>query len=151
NYVAQTRVGVDDHEAFFREMLGEIDEPTQVDSLGRTEQVQRALDPALSQRLRTQARQSGVSAASLMHLAWAQVLGKVSGREQVVFGTVMLGRLQGGEGAERAMGVFINTLPLRVDLGQHSVRDALRATHTRLTHLLSHEQAPLALAQRCSG
>ncbi|NGF19719.1 hypothetical protein, partial [Morganella morganii] len=59
NYVAQTRVGVDDHEAFFREMLGEIDEPTQVDSLGRTEQVQRALDPALSQRLRTQARQSG--------------------------------------------------------------------------------------------
>ncbi|MCD7041283.1 amino acid adenylation domain-containing protein [Pseudomonas sp. MAFF 311096] len=151
NYVAQTRLGVDDHEAFFREMLGEIDEPTQVDSLGRTEQVQRALDPALSQRLRTQARQSGVSAASLMHLAWAQVLGKVSGREQVVFGTVMLGRLQGGEGAERAMGVFINTLPLRVDLGQHSVRDALRATHTRLTHLLSHEQAPLALAQRCSG
>ncbi|MGK9546176.1 condensation domain-containing protein, partial [Salmonella enterica subsp. enterica] len=88
--------------------------------------------PQLSLRLRTQARQAGVSAASLMHLAWAQVLGKVSGREQVVFGTVMLGRLQGGEGAERAMGVFINTLPLRVDLGERAVRTALRATHARL-------------------
>ena len=151
NYVAQTRLGVEDHETFFREMLGEIDEPTQVDNLGSHELVEQAFDPALSQRLRTQARQSGVSAASLMHLAWAQVLGKVSGREQVVFGSVMLGRLQGGEGAERAMGVFINTLPLRVDLGDQSVREALRATHARLTQLLSHEHAPLALAQRCSG
>ncbi|OPA89014.1 non-ribosomal peptide synthetase, partial [Pseudomonas fluorescens] len=151
NYVAQTRLGLEDHEAFFREMLGEIDEPTQVEGLGAADTVQLALDPQLSQCLRTQARQSGVSAASLMHLAWAQVLGKVSGREQVVFGTVMLGRLQGGEGAERAMGVFINTLPLRVDLGHHSVRDALRATHARLTQLLSHEHAPLALAQRCSA
>nr|WP_283099539.1 non-ribosomal peptide synthetase [Pseudomonas sp. MWU15-20650] len=151
NYVAQVCLGSDDHEGFFREMLGEIDEPTEAQALGADEQVHRALALALSQRLRIQARQAGVSAASLMHLAWAQVLGKVSGREQVVFGTVMLGRLQGGEGAERAMGVFINTLPLRVDLGEHSVRTALRATHARLTQLLSHEHAPLALAQRCSG
>ncbi len=151
NYVAQTRLGVDDHEAFFREMLGEIDAPTEVEHLGAAEKAQRAVEPQLSQRLRAQARQAGVSAASLLHVAWAHVLGKVSGREQVVFGTVLLGRLQGGEGAERAMGVFINTLPLRVDLGQHSVHTTLRATHARLTQLLSHEHAPLALAQRCSA
>ncbi|NWD84972.1 thioester reductase, partial [Pseudomonas reactans] len=111
NYVAQTRVGAEDHEAFLRDMLGDIDEPTQVERLGGNETILRPLDADLSQRLRTQTRQSGVSAASLMHLAWAQVLGKVSGRDNVVFGSVMLGRLQGGEGAERAMGVFINTLP----------------------------------------
>ena len=151
NYVAQTRLGVDDHQGFFREMLAEIDEPTQVPNLGVNATAQLTIDPLVSQRLRTQARQCGVSAASLMHLAWAQVLGKVSGREQVVFGTVLLGRLQGGEGAERAMGVFINTLPLRVDLGEHSVRNAVRATHARLSQLLAHEHAPLALAQRCSG
>ncbi len=151
NYVAQTRLGEDDHEAFFRQMLAEIDEPTHVQPLGVEETAQRAIDAALSQRLRRQARQCGVSAASLMHLAWAHVLGKVSGREQVVFGTVMLGRLQGGEGAERAMGVFINTLPLRIDLGEHSVREAVVATHARLTQLLGHEHASLALAQRCSG
>src|SRR5690606_36626498 len=45
----------------------------------------------------------------------------------------------------------INTLPLRVDLGEHSVRNAVRATHARLSQLLAHEHAPLALAQRCSG
>ncbi|MGA9700403.1 amino acid adenylation domain-containing protein, partial [Pseudomonas sp.] len=151
NYVAQTRLGAGDHQGFFGEMLGEIDEPTHVPNLGVDATAQLTLDPLLSQRLRNQARQCGVSAASLMHLAWAQVLGKVSGRAQVVFGTVLLGRLQGGEGAERAMGVFINTLPLRVDLGQHSVRNAVRATHVRLSQLLAHEHAPLALAQRCSA
>ncbi|TFY88194.1 non-ribosomal peptide synthetase [Pseudomonas nabeulensis] len=151
NYVAQTRLAAQDHEGFFRDLLGAIDEPTRVENLGANESIQRPLDVPLSQRLRTQARQAGVSAASLMHLAWALVLGKVAGRQPVVFGTVMLGRLQGGEGAERAMGVFINTLPLRVDLGERPVRDALRATHAHLTKLLSHEHAPLALAQRCSG
>nr|WP_282444191.1 non-ribosomal peptide synthetase [Pseudomonas fluorescens] len=151
NYVAQTRLGAEDHETFFREMLGEVDEPTEVPNLGAEENVRVGLDLSLSRRLRSQARQAGVSAASVMHLAWAHVLGKVCAREQVVFGTVMLGRLQGGEGAERAMGVFINTLPLRVDLGEHSVLTALRTAHGRLTQLLGHEHAPLALAQRCSG
>ncbi|AZF05942.1 non-ribosomal peptide synthetase [Pseudomonas sp. R5-89-07] len=151
NYVAQTCLIDRDHEAFFREMLGDIDEPTQVQITDGAHRAQLTLDPSLSQRLREQARQAGVSAASLMHLGWGHVLGKVSGRENVVFGTVMLGRLQGGEGAERAMGVFINTLPLRIDLGERSVRSALRATHARLSQLLSHEHAPLALAQRCSG
>ncbi|WP_338490671.1 amino acid adenylation domain-containing protein [Pseudomonas trivialis] len=151
NYVAQTCLGVDDHEAFFCEMLGDIDEPTCVPELGGDQKAEWALDLSVSQRARVQARKAGVSAASLMHLAWAHVLGKVSGREQVVFGSVLLGRLQGGEGAERAMGVFINTLPLRVDLGEQSVHTALRATHARLTQLLDHEHAPLALAQRCSA
>ncbi len=47
--------------------------------------------------------------------------------------------------------MFINTLPLRVDIDGTSVRDGVRATHARLTDLLGHEHASLALAQRCSG
>ncbi|WP_240326684.1 AMP-binding protein, partial [Pseudomonas syringae] len=44
-----------------------------------------------------------------------------------------------------------NTLPLRIDLADQSARDALSQTHRRLTGLLAHEQASLAIAQRCSA
>ncbi|MCF5710768.1 amino acid adenylation domain-containing protein, partial [Pseudomonas syringae] len=160
NYVAQSRLGVEPaaQEAFFRDMLGDIEEPTlpfglhdvQGDGHG-IEEARASLEAHLSHRLRDQARQLGVSAASLVHLAWALVLGRVSATDEVVFGTVLLGRLQGGEGADRALGMFINTLPLRVGLGDSSVRQAISQTHARLTGLLAHEHAPLALAQRCSG
>ncbi|MCF5429689.1 AMP-binding protein, partial [Pseudomonas syringae] len=160
NYVAQARLGVsrEAHEAFFRELLGDIDEPTlpfgllDVQGDGRDiEDSSLTLDAQLNLRLRAQARQLGVSAASLVHLAWAQVLSKVSGRQTVIFGTVLMGRMQSGEGADRALGMFINTLPLRVDLAGQGARDGVRATHARLTALLGHEHAPLVLAQRCSG
>ncbi|WP_143518197.1 condensation domain-containing protein, partial [Pseudomonas syringae] len=160
NYVAQAMLGVsrEEHEAFFRDMLGDIDEPTlpfgllDVQGDGRgIEEVHQPVDMDLSRRLRLQARQFGVSSASLYHLAWARVLGALSGKEEVVFGTVLLGRLQGGAGSDRALGMFINTLPLRVTLGEQGVRSGLKATHARLSGLLAHEHASLVLAQRCSG
>ncbi|RMT80962.1 non-ribosomal peptide synthetase, partial [Pseudomonas viridiflava] len=159
NYVAQARLGADPaaHETFFREMLGDVDEPTLPFEIGNVqgdgrniEEVERFVDPQLSVRLRHHARQQGVSAASLVHLAWALVLGKVSTTDDVVFGTVLLGRMQAGEGSDRALGMFINTLPLRVGLDS-SVLTAVSQTHIRLTGLLAHEHASLALAQRCSG
>jgi amino acid adenylation domain-containing protein len=160
NFVAQARLGVSrgEHEAFFREMLGDVDEPTApfglIDVQGDGSHIvdtQHRVDDALSRRLRGAARGLGVSAATLCHLAFAMVLGRLCDRDDVVFGTVMLGRLQGGEGAGRGMGIFINTLPIRIHLGAEEVLAAVRRTHARLTGLMRHEHAPLALAQRCSA
>ncbi|MCG1042949.1 amino acid adenylation domain-containing protein [Mycetohabitans sp. B8] len=159
NLVAQARLGVSQtgHERFFTEQLADIEEPTL--PFGLTDvhrdgvQVAEAhwmLPQALNDRLRAHAKRLGVSLASLCHLAWAQVLARASGQQHVVFGTVLFGRMQAGEGADSAMGLFINTLPLRVDL-DGSVEAAVRATHARLAALLEHEHASLALAQRCSG
>ncbi len=159
NLVAQARLGMDAkaHEAFFREMLADIDEPTlpfalsEVYGDGRgSREARRMLPQALNDRLRHQARRLGVSLASLCHLAWAQVVALSSGREQVVFGTVLFGRMHAGAGADRAMGLFMNTLPLRLDLDETGVEESVRIAHARLAELLSHEHASLALAQRCS-
>src|SRR5262249_1967737 len=111
NFVAQARLGVsrEEHEEFFRGMLADVDEPTAPyglidgrsdgsDIRGKTGEV----DAELGGGLRRAARGQGVSVASLFHLAWALVLGRVSGREDVVFGTVLFGRMQGEEGADRA-------------------------------------------------
>ncbi|MDA9420845.1 non-ribosomal peptide synthetase, partial [Bradyrhizobium sp. CCBAU 53380] len=160
NLVAQAhlRGNVKADEAFFRELLADIDEPTTPFGLsevrgdgGGVREAHRMLPPALHGHLVEQARRLGVSLASLCHLAWGQVVARSSGREQVVFGTVLLGRLQGTAGADRAMGLFINTLPLRLDLDETAVEVSVRRTHARLAELLAHEHASLALAQRCSA
>ncbi|UAW63736.1 amino acid adenylation domain-containing protein [Mycoavidus sp. HKI] len=160
NLVAQARLGVSQeaHERFFREMLGEVDEPTL--PFGLTEvhrdgsqvtESHRMLPQELNNRLRMQAKRLNVSLASLCHLAWAQVLARTSGQQRVVFSTVLFGRMRGGEGADQAMGLFINTLPLRIDLDETGVEESVRHVHARLAALLEHEHASLALAQRCSN
>ncbi|WP_338835113.1 amino acid adenylation domain-containing protein [Bradyrhizobium septentrionale] len=160
NLVAQARLGIDAkaHEAFFQEMLGDIDEPTLPFGLREVHgdgsgigEAHRMLPQALNDRLRAQARRLRVSLASLCHLAWGQVVALSSGREQAVFGTVLFGRMHAGAGADRAMGLFINTLPVRLDLDGAGVEASVQATHARLSELLAHEHASLALAQRCSG
>jgi non-ribosomal peptide synthetase component F len=147
-----------EHEAFFRELLGDIDEPTApfglLDVEGSDDTILHArvlLDANLAAGVRAQARRYGVSAASVMHLAWALVLGRITGRTDVVFGTVLFGRMLRGPGADRAVGMMVNTLPIRIGLSERSAAETLQHTHRLLTELIRHEQAPLALALRCSG
>jgi amino acid adenylation domain-containing protein len=159
NLVAQARMGmkVEEHEAFFRHMLGTVEEITApfglVDVRGDGSGIEEAhvmLEDTLGKRARESARKLGVSAASLFHVAWGQVLAQLSGHEDVVFGTVLFGRMQGGAGSDRVMGMFINTLPVRIEIGKEGTEASVRRTHAVLGELLRHEHASLALAQRCS-
>ncbi|MFE9429267.1 amino acid adenylation domain-containing protein [Kitasatospora sp. NPDC006697] len=160
DFVAQARLGVsrEEHLAFFTGLLGDVTEPTApfgvLDVHGDGEAAVEAwlpVEPELAARVKAAARDLGVSAATLFHLVYARVLAAVSGRQDVVFGTVLFGRMQGGAGADRVPGLFINTLPMRVDTGAHSVAEGVRAVQNELADLLVHEHAPLALAQRVAG
>ncbi|CAM3324100.1 non-ribosomal peptide synthetase [Xenorhabdus nematophila] len=146
------------HETYFREILADIDTPIAPFGLLNAHNDKRqmsaaiqSLDTVLSSAIRIQAHRQGVSPSVLFHIAWAQVLAHTSGQDDVVFGTVLLGRMQAGAGIEQILGLFINTLPIRLRLAGKSAQTIVQETHHSLMKLLEHEQAPLALAQRCSG
>ena len=58
-----------------------------------------------------------------------------------MFGTVLFCRLHGGVGDDRAMGLHINTLPVRLQLDGTTIRSAVRRTQALLAELLRHEHA----------
>ncbi|KXK61857.1 hypothetical protein AWW66_11400 [Micromonospora rosaria] len=155
--VAQVLAGgrAEDHDRFFTELLAGVSEPCApygiLDVRGDGTALTEARGVADGRAVRELARRCGVPTAAVVHLAWALVLGRLTGRDDVVFGTVLSGRMHVGGSAERALGLFVNTLPIRVDAAGHTVGSGLREVQRLVAGLIRHEQAPLAQAQRCSA
>ncbi len=157
SYKGKTDPNTEEHAMFFRQLLGDVDTPTapfgilarQADAIGM-EEAELEVDSALAGRLRTITRAFAVSAASLCHLAWAQVLAKTSGQEDVVFGTVLYTRKQGAT-EEEGYHLFPTTLPVRISIGDESAENSLKRVQALLTDLLRHKGVSLGLVQRCTA
>ncbi|MFE4519447.1 amino acid adenylation domain-containing protein, partial [Kitasatospora sp. NPDC056783] len=81
-----------------------------------TAAVHRTLDEGLSVRLRENAAAAGLTVNTLVEGAWALLLARYAGVEDVVFGTTVSGRPAELPGVETMIGLFINTVPCRVPL-----------------------------------
>ncbi|MDY6947304.1 MAG: amino acid adenylation domain-containing protein [Pseudomonadota bacterium] len=143
---------------FFKSRFGDVDQVTAPFGLldvradaGKIVEAHVIIDPSLTRRLIEMSRARGVSAATVFHAAWALVVASTSRRSDAVFGTVMLGRMHGSAGSKRIIGMFINTLPLRLRLDGITAGELLQRTQAELVELVTHEQASLAMAQRCSA
>ncbi|MFF8725425.1 amino acid adenylation domain-containing protein [Streptomyces sp. NPDC015171] len=95
------------------------------------------------------ARSRGLTAGAVVQGCWALLLARLTGQETVVFGTVASGRPAQLPEVERMVGLFANTLPVRVDVSAGLTPAELFAQVRRArTELLAHEHLPLAEIQQ---
>ena len=83
-------------------------------------ELQTRLDAETVRRLRDIAQQQRITLNTLVQGMWALLLSRYSGEEDIVFGATTSGRPASMPGVEAMIGLFLNTLPLRVAVDQDS-------------------------------
>ncbi|WP_369929407.1 non-ribosomal peptide synthase/polyketide synthase [Xanthomonas sp. NCPPB 2632] len=100
-----------------------------------------SLGPGLSDRLRSFARDQGFTTYMMLHAAWAFLLSRLSGDDDIVIGVPSVTR--NARELEGLVGFFINTLPLRVRLSDSmAVESYLDAIRTCTIDALRHAEVP---------
>ncbi|WP_137235761.1 amino acid adenylation domain-containing protein, partial [Streptomyces sp. BPSDS2] len=87
-------------------------------SSGLPERLSVRLPQSFTAELHAWARSRGLTVNTVLQGAWALLLARLTGREDVVFGATVSGRPADLPGVEDMTGLFSNTLPVRVALGR---------------------------------
>ncbi len=106
-------------------------------------------------RLNAFVHANGIQVSTMLHAAWALLLGRYASSDDVVFGVTRAGRLSALDGdpsVDRMVGLFINTLPVRVRIpDDRRVIDWLRELRQDQVEVLPHEHTPLPATQSASS
>ncbi|WP_189529097.1 condensation domain-containing protein, partial [Streptomyces sindenensis] len=142
----------------WREVLAGLTEPTLlVPSDPSREavaprQLRVTVPDALARRLRERAQSSGLTLNTLVQGAWAVLLGRLTGRQDVVFGATVAGRPPEVPGIESMVGLFINTLPVRVTMdADEPLSGMLNRLQEQQSGLIGHQHLSLSAVQGLTG
>ncbi|MBY8849118.1 AMP-binding protein [Saccharothrix sp. MB29] len=145
-------------EAHWRRVLGTFDSPTPLPADRpaahgmSSERLSVELDEDESARLYEFARRHRLTPSAIVQGAWALLLGRSSGRRDVCFGATVSGRPADLPDVDSITGIFINTLPVRVEVdGTAPVADWLRALQDAQVESRRFEHVPLTSLQGWSG
>ncbi len=156
------RQDVSKAETFWRETLKGFTAPTPLvvdrsrgsaaDASARAVEVETHLSAEATAALNALARKNRLTLNTLAQGAWALLLSRYSGEDQVVFGATVSGRPAELAGAETMVGLFINTLPVRVRVPPDaSLLSWLKDLQTYQTELRQYEYSPLVQIQGWSA
>ncbi|MEW5929568.1 MAG: non-ribosomal peptide synthase/polyketide synthase, partial [Gemmatimonadota bacterium] len=146
-------------ERYWREALAGFEAPTALPGARAARGGERGhgaaelrLSAERTEALREQARRRGVTLNTVVQGAWALLLARYAGEEDVVFGATVSGRPAELAGAEETVGMFINTLPVRARLRPEAgLGEWLARLQREQAEAREHEHAPLAQVQQWSG
>ncbi|MFE5563298.1 amino acid adenylation domain-containing protein, partial [Streptomyces sp. NPDC056544] len=145
-------------ETAWRQALDGLEETTRLSPKGLApaalppEHVTFELPETTTTALAHWARGRGITVNTVVQAAWALVLGHLTGQDDVVFGATVSGRPPEMPGVESMVGLFINTLPVRVRLNPSETLGALLArVQDQQADLLPHQHLALNDIQRLAG
>jgi amino acid adenylation domain-containing protein/non-ribosomal peptide synthase protein (TIGR01720 family) len=142
-------------EAAWREALAGLEEGTRISPLSSLgdpkipERIVISLDEETTQRLTAQARARNLTVNTIVQGAWAVLLSRHTGKEDVVFGSTVNGRAPEIAGVESMVGLLINTVPTRVRLrSSDSFDDLVNRLNQEQSRLLPHQYLGLVEIRR---
>jgi len=119
---------------------------------GEVTSYQICLDQGALTKLETAYRERGLTLNSVLQTLWANVLFALTGRTDVVFGTPISGRFNAVQGIEEHIGLFSNTVPVRVQLRpQLSLWEQAEAVQQDQVQRLEYDGLGLADIQQLAG
>ena len=131
--------------------VGSVESIAANEEAGYDEQ-QKHLSEALTEALQALARRHHLSLNSLIQGAWALLVSRYSEEADVVFGAVVSGRPAALVGVESMIGLFMNTLPVRVRVSpEASLLPWLHALQAQQVEARHYEYSPLVQVQRWSN
>jgi amino acid adenylation domain-containing protein/non-ribosomal peptide synthase protein (TIGR01720 family) len=147
---------------FWRTQLGDWQRPTPLGFMSRAAAGDVAtarvddryvwLEREVTQRLEQLSKELRVTPNTFAQAAWAMVLAAHAGVEDVVFGVTVAGRPMELVGIEAVVGLFIQSIPLRVRVPRRgSARAWLRELFELNAASREYEYLPLTEIQRLSG
>ncbi|MEU3626069.1 non-ribosomal peptide synthetase [Amycolatopsis coloradensis] len=154
------RLAARDHEVSretWRAALSGVDEPTRLvdgrpGAERRPSRVHLNLGEQATAGLSAMARGHGLTLGTVLHGAWGLLLGGLTGRDDVLFGSTVSGRDTGAPGLESAVGLYINTVPVRSRWsGSDTVAAVLRRLQDERAALLDHQHLGLGELRRIAG
>src|SRR5229473_420188 len=146
-------------EAFWRELLQNFDEPTRlgIDRINASDgepiydECAIALSREMTAALQSFARRHRLTPYTVVAGAWAFLLSRYSGSEDIVFGSTVSTRPPDLEGIESTPGLFINTLPARVRMdGDVTLVEWLKKSQLSAADVREFEHTALVDIQRWS-
>jgi len=106
--------------------------------------------PEVSDGLKALAAAASAPVRTVLLAAHLRVMALLAGRRDVLTGVVSNGRPERADG-ERALGLFLNTLPFRLGLRGGAWLDLVRDTFEAELEMLPHRLYPMAEVQRAHG
>ncbi|GKW19566.1 hypothetical protein PEC302107_12950 [Pectobacterium araliae] len=110
------------------------------------------LDSALEQAMLRLCRQQGLTLNTLIQGIWGVLLSTYSGSQDILFGSPVSGRFGAFDGAETQVGLFSNTLPVRVRVDPTlPLLSQLAALQHQQIQLIEHDGLGLGDIQKLAG